>query len=134
VTAVATTKTPALAGDRIQARPARDFSLKMSEAAWTTTVLETAELYGWALAYHTPDSRKGPRGWPDWVLGNPRQKRTIFAELKKWNGRLRVEQRAWLLHLATSGLETAVWRPCDLDTVLAVLGPRRQVASWDGVR
>jgi hypothetical protein len=128
-----TTKPPA-SGAVALGRPARDFNLKMPEAAWSTTVRDTARTYGWALIYHTRDARGSDRGWPDLALGHPGQSRTIFVELKKWDGKVRPEQRAWLLHLAACGMETAVWRPADLDTVLAVLGPARQVASWDGSR
>jgi len=37
----------------------------------------------------------------------------------------------WLGLLAAAGCEVAVWRPTDLDTVTAALGPRQtRLADW----
>jgi VRR-NUC domain-containing protein len=103
----------------------------MSEAAWTAKIRETAAYYGW-LSYHTHNSKFSEPGWPDFVLGHPRRRRTIFAELKTETGRLSDPQRAWLAHLTACGFETALWRPSDMDTVIAVLGPQQLATRWEG--
>ncbi|MFE0642115.1 VRR-NUC domain-containing protein [Streptomyces sp. NPDC058877] len=100
-----------------------------SEEQWRRQVREIATRYGWRLQYHTADSRRSDAGWPDEVFGHIRQRRTLFVEFKTDAGRIRPAQREWLAHLADSGFEVAVWRPCDLQTVLRVLGPERQRAT-----
>ncbi|WP_372407458.1 VRR-NUC domain-containing protein [Streptomyces luteireticuli] len=100
----------------------------VGEEEWRRQVRQIALTYGWDLMYHTADSRRSDAGWPDEVLGHVKQRRTLFVEFKSQQGRLRPAQRLWLTHLADSGLEVAVWRPSDLQTVLHVLGPTRQRA------
>jgi hypothetical protein len=102
----------------------------MTEAAWTAKIREIAALYGW-ITYHTHNSKFSEKGWPDFVLGHPRRTRTIFAELKTQAGKLSDPQRLWLTHLTACGFETALWRPADVDTVLAVLGPRQRATRWE---
>jgi hypothetical protein len=75
---------------------------------WT---VEAARTFDW-LAYHTFDSRRSARGFPDLVLA--RERRLIFAELKSARGRLTPEQARWLEVL--SGVEIVtpeVWYPTD---------------------
>ena len=105
---------------------------KMSEAAWTAKIRETAALYGW-LSYHTHNSKFSEPGWPDFVLGHSRHRRTIFAELKTETGGLSGPQHAWLTHLSACGFETALWRPSDMDTVLSVLGPQQRDTRWEAL-
>ncbi|MBC9717865.1 VRR-NUC domain-containing protein [Streptomyces sp. TRM66268-LWL] len=99
-----------------------------SEEQWRRQVREIATRYGWQLQYHTADSRRSDAGWPDEVFGHADQRRTLFVEFKTDSGRIRPAQRVWLTHLSDSGFEVALWRPCDLHTVLRVLGPARQRA------
>ena len=80
---------------------------KMSEAELQSAVLELARYLGW-LCYHTHDSRHSAAGFPDLVM--VRDTRLIFAELKSENGRVKVEQWAWLDALNTCA-EVVVWRP-----------------------
>ncbi|MGW0731888.1 VRR-NUC domain-containing protein [Streptomyces sp. NPDC002851] len=102
----------------------------MTEEEFRRHVRKLAALRGWALAYHTHNSQRSDAGWPDEVYGHPKARRTIFAEFKSNTGRLRAAQRDWLKHLAACGFETALWRPKDLDHIVAVLapdGPRAQL-------
>jgi len=129
--AAAQTPSPALGphparGEGATRRP----TARMTEAAWTAKIRETAAYYGW-ITYHTHNSKFSERGWPDFVLGHPRRRRTIFAELKTETGRLSDPQRAWLTHLTACGFETALWRPSDMGTVVAVLGPRQRATRWE---
>lgn len=103
----------------------------MSEAEWMAKVREFATRYGW-ISYHTRDSRGSDHGWPDLAIGHASQRRTLFVELKKETGKVTPAQRMWLTHLESCGFEVAVWRPRDEAEVLAVLGPRKLRAEWDG--
>lgn len=111
---------------------------KKQEAAWQETVVQTARYRGW-LVYHTYDSRKSDKGFPDLVL--VRATRIIFAELKSPIGELEPEQIEWLSTLSVVALaareqaeailsegipvkplvEAHVWRPADWDKIEALL-------------
>ncbi|UQA93784.1 VRR-NUC domain-containing protein [Streptomyces halobius] len=95
----------------------------MTEEQFRRHVRQLAALRGWALAYHTHNSRRSDAGWPDEVYGHPKANRILFAELKTNTGRIRPAQRDWLRHLAACGLETALWRPRDLGLIVATLAP-----------
>jgi len=82
----------------------------------------------WAglLAYHTFDSRRSERGFPDLVLVGPRG--VLWRELKSSRGRLSPAQREWLDMLHRAGSDVDVWRPDDWPgrvlTELAAIGGR----------
>ena len=59
--------------------------------------------------YHTHDSRKSEPGFPDVVL--VRDKRLIFAELKRQKELCTNDQIRWLTKLAICDTEVYVWRP-----------------------
>lgn len=84
----------------------------MTEAVLQQRVMAIAAALGWTLRYHTFDSRRSNRGFPDCVF--VRGERIVFAELKSQKGRLRPEQREWLAGLEATPAETHVWRPADL--------------------
>jgi hypothetical protein len=101
----------------------------MTEAQWMAKVRQIAKLYGWT-SYHTRNSIGSDHGWPDLVLANASQRRTVFAELKRETGKPTDAQIQWLAHLESCGFEVAVWRPRDEAEVIAVLGPRKLRAAW----
>lgn len=82
-------------------------------------------MYGWSMQYHTHNSQRSDPGWPDEVLCHPGKGRALFVELKTEKGRLTQPQKNWLEHLARCGLETAVWRPSDINHIVQVLGPQQ---------
>lgn len=97
----------------------------MGEEQLLAAVRKLAHLTGW-LTYHTHDSRRSERGYPDLTLVHDRQQRTIFAELKTDTGTTTVEQEVWLTALHAAGQETALWRPADLPDLPTILrGDRR---------
>jgi hypothetical protein len=118
--------------DRLEAErfpAAAAYTTGVAEEQWRRQVRDIASRYGWRLQYHTADSRRSDAGWPDEVFGHPGQRRTLFVEFKTDTGRIRPAQRLWLAHLADCGFEVALWRPRDLPTVLAVLGPAHERAA-----
>ncbi|MGI8994178.1 MAG: VRR-NUC domain-containing protein [Nocardioidaceae bacterium] len=76
----------------------------------------------WAglLVYHTHDSRRSERGYPDLCIVGPVG--LLFRELKAERGRLTTDQQLWLDRLTEAGANAAVWRPADWsDRVLVEL-------------
>jgi hypothetical protein len=91
----------------------------VTERDLTGYVRDVASACGWRR-YHTWLSKHSPAGFPDEVLVRP--PRIIFAELKSASGRLKPEQEAWLEALQqVPGVEIFVWRPGDMDEIVAVL-------------
>jgi len=83
----------------------------MGEAELLAAVRQTCRTLG-LLCYHTHDSRRSERGFPDLVIVGA--ERVIYRELKSARGRVRPEQRAWLDALTAAGQDADVWRPGDL--------------------
>lgn len=83
---------------------------EISERDFQAEVLRLAKRHGW-LSYHTHDSRRSAKGFPDLVMVRPPQ--LLFAELKTNTGKLTPEQQDWLDHLNASGAVACVWRPKD---------------------
>lgn len=104
------------------------------EEQWRQQVRTVAKYYGWDMNYHTHDSRRSDAGWPDEVFAKPKIGRCVFVELKSDTGRLRPQQEMWLNALDAAGLETGLWRPSDMETVRAVLGPRQSRSNWKDYR
>ena len=99
-----------------------------SEKEFQAQILELARLAGWK-AYHTFDSRRSQKGFPDLCLVRPPE--IVFAELKtdSPSAKLRPEQRAWLEALSECpGVEARLWRPGDFEDMQAMLCERRKGA------
>lgn len=103
----------------------------ISEANLEQAILAAAQLYGWRC-HHVRDSRHvlmGDVGFPDWVFA--RRGTVLIVELKRQDGKLSPEQRAWLDDLAWPGeqdqwvqeslVDAYVIRPSDLDRFLELL-------------
>jgi len=90
----------------------------MSERAFMQQVIDLAHLTGW-LVYHTFDSRRSGAGFPDLLLVRGTQ--LLAAELKSEKGRLSPAQQQWLDALRAAGCETYLWKPSDLDSIIARL-------------
>lgn len=100
--------------------------LPPTERQWQSTVVDVAHRGGW-LDYHTYNSKRSRRGFPDLVLVRDT---VIWVELKTDIGKLSGEQEAWLAALARAGQEVYVWRPRDLDEVRSTLmRPRERRAA-----
>ena len=84
----------------------------ISEEILLQQVRAVARKYSY-LAYHTRDSRRSDKGFPDLVLSDGR--RLLFIECKSQQGKLTGDQAQWLNLLAHTGkCETYIIRPSDL--------------------
>jgi len=81
----------------------------MTESDLQGAVVDLAGRFGF-LVYHTYDSRRSAKGFPDLCMVHPKSGALIFAELKSETGRVTVEQDRWLRALAFRGV-AFVWRP-----------------------
>jgi hypothetical protein len=101
----------------------------LTEKAFQAQVLGIADLYGW-LAYHTHDSRRSEKGWPDLALAHPTARRFLVRELKTARGKVSPEQEAWLAALGAAGVDAGVWRPADLASGLITATLDVGAARW----
>jgi VRR-NUC domain len=88
------------------------YARAMGETELQNLVLGLSDPLGY-LAYHTHDSRRSRKGFPDLVLAHERRGRLIFAELKKQTGKQSPEQVVWERVLRAIGVEYHLWRPSD---------------------
>lgn len=96
---------------------------KMTEKQFRQMIYDAARLLSYRV-YFTWTSIHSPAGFPDLVLCKPRSTgdgRVIFAELKTDKGKVTPAQQAWIDDLAAAGMEAVVWRPADIDAILATL-------------
>lgn len=101
-------------------------SSPQTERQFQGDVVRVAHLGGWR-DYHTFNSKRSVKGFPDLVLV---RERVIWVELKTDHGKLSTEQKDWLAALAAAGQEVYVWRPSDIDELSAtLLGPRASATS-----
>lgn len=85
----------------------------MLEATLQSNILGAADTLAW-LSYHTHDSRRSRRGFPDLCMAHRDQHRLIFAELKRETENLRPEQKLWANILRSLPfVEYYLWRPSD---------------------
>jgi hypothetical protein len=100
----------------------------VSEAAFTTTVIEMAQSLGWMCVHFRPArTNAGWRtagqgdviGFPDVVM--VRGDRIEAWELKSEHGRPTAEQLRWLHAWDEAGAATAIYRPSDLEEIKRVL-------------
>jgi len=104
----------------VTAENRRTLDEAMSEKELQRAVLALAAVYGYR-AYHTHDSRRSHKGFPDLTLVG--RGRVIFAELKSQGGKVSPDQADWLADLQRVGgtVRAYVWRPSDLDAIPGLL-------------
>jgi Holliday junction resolvase len=90
----------------------------MTEREFQREILKLAKLLGWRY-YHTYDSRRSNKGFPDLVL--VKGERVIFAELKSEKGKVKPEQVEWLEAIDNTPAEAYLWRPSELQRVADIL-------------
>lgn len=91
-------------------------TLAMSEGDLQTNIVDTVRKLG-GLVYHTHDSRRSAKGFPDLVIVFPRTGALLFVELKSDTGMPTPEQVQWLEALQRAARiavrEVYLWRPDD---------------------
>jgi hypothetical protein len=91
----------------------------ITEKQFMAQIKELSAVFGWEY-YHPYLSIHSPRGFPDVVLCKP--PRVIIAELKRDKGKLSPHQEKWIALLEKCpGVEAYVWRPAQMDDIVAVL-------------
>lgn len=93
--------------------------LGLSEKRFQELVIAYAKSQGWKV-FHTHDSRKSARGFPDLVLAKTGRS-VIFAELKREDGKVTESQQEWIEVLRQTGSRACVWRPGDWETIVKLL-------------
>lgn len=90
----------------------------MSEKELQGACLEALSWQGW-FVYHTYDSRRSQRGFPDVVA--VKGSRLLFVEFKSEKGKVRPEQVEWLDALAYAHDDVYLVRPSLYDAFLQVM-------------
>ena len=92
-------------------RPTPEPEAGISEEAFQQAVIDLAKSRLWRV-YHTRDSRKSAKGFPDLVM--VRGGRIIVAELKRSEKEQpTADQATWLEEFGKTAAETFLWRPAD---------------------
>lgn len=110
----------------------------MSETAFADQVMDLARLLGWRSLHIRPARTKhgwvtpvagDGKGWPDLTLVRARDRRLVFAELKREvGGEISPEQSAWLTTLGA--LVTPATTQCVPEQRCAECGPDIEVHVW----
>lgn len=90
----------------------------MKEAEFQQWIAELCERLRLGY-YHTHDSRRSNKGFPDCVIVGPGQ--VVYAELKTMRGRVTDDQQVWLNRLLRAGQFVYLWRPDDMDEIEIIL-------------
>ena len=97
-------------------------------------VVDVARLNGW-LVYSVPDSRRATlAGYPDLTMIHRRQRRIVFAELKREKGKTSEAQDFVLSALqdvagTTESVEVFVWKPSDFDAIVTTLSAKNRAKN-----
>lgn len=83
----------------------------MTERSFQASIIEICKLFGIAW-YHTFDSRRSAKGWPDLAMVGKRG--FITRELKSERGTVTADQERWGEMLRQVGISWDIWRPEDL--------------------
>lgn len=83
----------------------------ISEDALQRSLIEVAEIHGWAW-HHETDSRRSKAGFPDLVFAHMTHG-VCFIELKSERGYLKPAQKEWRDVLVAGGARYYVFRPRD---------------------
>lgn len=89
-----------------------------TEKSFMAVVRRIAKEKGWRVYHPAISLHPTERGYPDLTLV---RERVIFAELKTDNGTLTETQVEWINALRLAGQEVYVWRPCQIEDIIAIL-------------
>ena len=102
----------------------------LGEREFQDQLIEAVGLMG-GLAYHTYDSRRSPKGYPDLTIVT-RDRRLIFAELKVEKRKPDHAQRMWLRALPDH--QAYLWRDTDWDDAVRIIQEGHRLATGGVVR
>ena len=102
--------------------------LKLSERDFQAQLMQVVEMFG-GLVYHTYDSRRSARGYPDLtiVLKNGPARRVLWAELKAGKKQPTDSQWIWLRGLPDH--QAYLWRPDDWDDAVRIIQYGHRVSA-----
>ena len=86
----------------------------MTERLFQGRVQQALRVAGFE-SYHTYDSRRSTKGFPDLVAINPKKRRILAIEVKTETGKVTPEQNDWLTWFSLCGVETWLLRPSQFD-------------------
>lgn len=95
-------------------------TLQATEKQFQQAIVDLAHATGW-MVYHTYDSRRSAKGFPDLVLCHPKRGDLYFFEVKSQTGKTTKEQDNWLEALQNAQQAACVVRPNDWDWIEATL-------------
>jgi len=98
--------------------PGAPQDVKEDEKSFQSRVIALAKRNGWRGIYHTHDSRKSQKGFPDLVLT---RERVIFIECKSDDGELTADQLNWRDWLLAAKAEWYCLRPRDWAEIERIL-------------
>ena len=112
--------------EEMRRKPANPTAVQkiLLEDPFRAQVRQTAAYLGWKLQYHTHNSRRSDKGFPDEVFAREGD-RVIFVEAKKHSGNPTPDQEVWMRGLAAAGAEVYLWRPGDWNEIEETLRRRR---------
>jgi hypothetical protein len=110
--------------------PSRVVLKSQTEKSFEGFVKRTAHRFGWCgfhisfshgavtgvHAFGLGDDHMDSDGWPDWVFV---RERVIYRELKAEGKYQTPQQKRWMAKLLAAGQDCKVWKPTDLDEVVA---------------
>jgi hypothetical protein len=96
--------------------------VRQTEAQFQHQVRDLAELCGWDIIWCTWNSQHSPAGEPDLRLGRIKDKRFVFAELKRdKKSKVAPAQVKAQSDLKAMGMEAYLWTPEDWPEIEEVL-------------
>lgn len=87
---------------------------KITEKLFQGRVEQALKIAGWRV-YHTWNSMRSAKGFPDIVALHPKRKKPLVVELKTETGKLTPEQEEWLALFSDCGVDTWLLRPSMFD-------------------
>lgn len=109
----------------VSARTATAYD-QITEKDWQAQVVELLQYRGYVV-YHTFDSRRSQPGFPDLLALNPKTGDALVAELKSERGITTPRQLEWLTFFELCGTTGYVWRPSQIDEVIARVDTKTKV-------
>lgn len=88
-----------------------------SEKQWQSEVVEILQRFGWKV-YHTFDSRRSEKGFPDIFAIHVKSGDVMAIELKRQIENPTPEQEEWGALFEHAQIDWYVWRPSDIDEVI----------------